>query len=43
MASASEFDYVVFNESDRIDRTIEHISAIVTAEHCRTHQPEVHL
>lgn len=43
LASASEFDYVVFNESDRIDRTVAHIQAIVVAEHCRTHQPDVQI
>jgi hypothetical protein len=34
---------VVFNESDRIDRTVAHIEAIVVAEHCRTHQPDVQI
>lgn len=43
LASVSEFDYVVFNESDQLDRTIDHIASIVVAEHCRTHQPAVHL
>ena len=41
LASAAEFDYVIFNESDRVERTLEQICAIVTAEHCRTHQLEV--
>jgi guanylate kinase len=43
LASAAEFDYVIFNESDRVERTLEQICAIVTAEHCRTHQAEVHV
>ena len=43
LASAGEFDYVIFNESERVERTLDQIRAIVTAEHCRTHQPEIHL
>ena len=43
LASADAFDYVIFNESERVERTLEQICAIVTAEHCRTHQPEIHL
>lgn len=43
LASALTFDYVVFNESDRIERTLETIKAIVKAEHARINQPEVHL
>lgn len=43
LASAAEFDYVIFNESDRVERTLEQICAIVTAEHCRTEQPDVHV
>jgi guanylate kinase len=43
LGSAADFDYVIFNESDRVERTLEQISAIVTAEHVRTHQPEVAL
>lgn len=41
LASAAEFDYVIFNESDRVEGTLDQICAIVTAEHCRTRQPEV--
>lgn len=43
LASAAEFDYVIFNESDRVDGTLDRICAIVSAEHCRTRQPEVHV
>ncbi|MBA2520771.1 MAG: guanylate kinase [Chloroflexia bacterium] len=43
LASAQSFDYVVFNESDRVERTLETIKAIVKAEHARINQPEVHL
>ena len=43
LAAAELFDYVVFNESDRLERTVDNICAIVTAERCRTRQLEVHL
>lgn len=43
LASAPEFDYIIFNESDRVDRTLDQICAIVAAEHCRTAQPDVHV
>jgi guanylate kinase len=43
LASATEFDYVVFNESDRVERTLDTIRAIVTAEQCRVKQEEVHI
>ncbi len=38
---AREFDYIVFNECERIDRTIEHLRAIIDAESCRVEQPEI--
>lgn len=43
LSAAREFDYVVFNESERAERTLEQISAILTAEHCRSvqHDPVV--
>jgi len=37
---AREFDFVVFNERERIDRTIAQLSAIIDAEHHRVDQPE---
>ncbi len=43
LASAQSFDYVVFNESDRVERTLDTIKAIVRAEHARINQPEMHL
>jgi guanylate kinase len=38
---AREFDYIVFNERERLDRTIAHISAIIDALHHRIEQPEI--
>mgnify|MGYP001225617220 FL=1 len=43
LRAVSEFDYVVFNESDRVDQTLETIDAIITAERCKVHQREIHL
>ena len=37
------FDYLVINRHDRLDETCETIAAIITAEHCRIHRPEVKL
>ena len=41
LLQAREFDYIVFNESDRMDTAIEQISAIICAERARTNQPEI--
>lgn len=43
LASALEFDYVIFNESDRVDSAVNRICAIVDAEHQRARQPDIHL
>jgi guanylate kinase len=43
LASAADFDYVIFNESDRVEDTVDQICAVVVAERCRTVQHEVHL
>jgi guanylate kinase len=43
LAAASEFDYVIFNEADRLEQTLEQISAVFTAERCRVHQPTIEL
>ncbi|MBA3414552.1 MAG: guanylate kinase [Chloroflexia bacterium] len=43
LASAPDFDYVIFNESERVETAIERISAIVEAEHVRSRQPEIHI
>ncbi len=41
LESAPDFDYLVFNEADRLTEAIEHIAAIVVAERCRVHQPQI--
>ncbi|MGH2534255.1 MAG: guanylate kinase [Thermomicrobiales bacterium] len=41
MPRASEFDYVVFNETERVERAADSICAIVSAERCRVDQPEI--
>ncbi|HEX5505644.1 MAG TPA: guanylate kinase [Thermomicrobiales bacterium] len=41
LATAELFDYVVFNESERQDETVEDIMAILRAEKDRIHQPRV--
>jgi guanylate kinase len=38
---AREFDYVVFNERERLERTLSQLSAIIDAEHHRVDQHEV--
>jgi guanylate kinase len=38
-----EFDYVIFNEAGRLDRTLDQIGAIVAAEHCRINQAPIQL
>jgi guanylate kinase len=38
---AREFDYVVFNEEERLASAIEHISSIVDAERMKTRQPVI--
>jgi guanylate kinase len=41
LASARDFDYVIFNESDRVEQAVECIAAVVTAERFRTLQPGI--
>jgi guanylate kinase len=41
MPRAAEFDYVVFNETERIERATDSICAIICAERCRVDQPEI--
>ncbi len=43
LASAPDFDYVIFNESERVETAVDRIAAIVEAEHVRSRQPEIHL
>jgi guanylate kinase len=40
---ANEFDYVVFNEDDKLAECVEHICAIIDSEGRRVHQPDVTL
>lgn len=41
LRAVRDFDYVVFNENDRVDHALDKIDAIITAESCRVRQPEV--
>ena len=34
-SQASDYDHVVVNETDQVDRTAEQIDAIIAAEHAR--------
>lgn len=43
LTAAADFDYVVFNESDRIQDAVESIATIIHAEGYRIHQPEITL
>ena len=36
-----EFDYLIFNEAGRLDKTLDQICAIVAAERCRIDQPPI--
>ena len=40
LAAARNFDYVIFNESDQLDQTVDQISAVITAEASRVEQHE---
>jgi len=39
--TAPDFDYLVFNEAEQMTEAIEEIAAIVVAERCRVHQPQI--
>jgi guanylate kinase len=41
LGTAGLFDYIVFNETDRIEHTIDELHSIISAERARTHQPVV--
>jgi guanylate kinase len=41
LAQVYEFDYIVFNETDRLDQTLATIDAILVAEQSRVHQAEI--
>lgn len=43
LRSVRDFDYVVFNENERLDATLEKIDAIMDAENCRVLQRHVML
>jgi guanylate kinase len=43
LTSATDFDFVVFNESDRIPQTVAQIETIVLAEQMRVKQPDIML
>jgi guanylate kinase len=38
---AKTFDYIIFNEAEKIDVTLDQLTAIVTAERLRSDQPEI--
>ncbi len=38
LSAAVEFDYVIFNEDDRLDIALDQIHAIILAQRCRTAQ-----
>ena len=41
LTAATSFDYVIFNESDRLNDTVRQISAVITAESSRIEQQEI--
>lgn len=43
LACAKEFDYVVFNESDRLEETVRTIETIIEAERLRINQVDISL
>jgi guanylate kinase len=43
LRAARRFDYVVFNENERLDETLATLDAIMTAENCRIIQRNVTL
>lgn len=43
LLAVSEFDYVVFNEEDAVDHTLDQIMAIIVAEQLRVRQQEASL
>jgi guanylate kinase len=43
LASAYDFDYVVFNETEQVETAMDALCAIVHAERCKIDQPEVTL
>jgi guanylate kinase len=43
LSSATQFDYVVFNEVEQVESAMDALCSIVQAERCKIHQPEVDL
>ena len=43
LSAAVDFDYVIFNEDDRLDIALDQIHAIILAQRCRTAQTAVAL
>ncbi len=43
LSAAVDFDYVIFNEDDRLDIALDQIHAIILAQRCRTEQTPVAL
>ncbi|CAA9540846.1 MAG: Guanylate kinase [uncultured Thermomicrobiales bacterium] len=43
LAAANDFDYVIFNEANRLQQTLEQIAAVVSAERCRIRQHPMNL
>jgi guanylate kinase len=43
LAAARSFEYVIFNESDRLEETVRQISAVIEAESSRVEQQEITL
>ncbi len=43
LRSVHDFDYIVFNENERLDETLSQIDAIMRAENCRVRQRHVTL
>jgi guanylate kinase len=43
LKSIGQFDYVVVNEQNMLDKTVDIIEAIITAEHHRTNKKPIHV
>jgi guanylate kinase len=43
LSSATEFDYVVFNEVEQVESAMDALCSIILAERCKIHQPELNL
>ncbi|HEV2527697.1 MAG TPA: guanylate kinase [Thermomicrobiales bacterium] len=43
LSAAADFDYVIFNEDDQLDRALAEIHAVIVARRCRTEQIPIQL